>query len=91
MATPSSQPFRTGGEDARVLTDLALHNLAASFGPKFLGQTNPEVPAFLIFPTAVQGLAEEGELKVVVVTDLEQSPSSMVGETLLQRVRTTTR
>lgn len=67
MAIPSSQPSGTGGENARVLADLALHDLVASFDLEFFGQIDLKAPASLIFPTAVRGLTEEGELEVVAI------------------------
>lgn len=37
VATPPFQPSGIGGKDVRALADLALLDLAASFGPEFLG------------------------------------------------------
>lgn len=71
MAISSSQPSGIGGEDTKVLVNLALHDLVASFDSEFLGQIDPKALAFLIFPITVRGLTREGELEVVVATNLE--------------------
>lgn len=51
--------------------DLALHDLAVSFGPDLSGQVYPESLASLTFLTIAGGLTEKGELEAMVVTTLE--------------------
>lgn len=71
VASPFSQSSGAGGRDVRALANLALLDLAVSFGPELSGQVNLEAIASLPFPTIVRDLIKEGEPKDVVVTASE--------------------
>lgn len=74
LVIPFSQPSRASGRDVKVVTSLALSDMAAHFNFEFLGRVDSEAPTPSHFPTVEEGTKREGKSKVMVISAPELDP-----------------